>query len=62
MKKIKPVIAAIIILALAAGIAAVHLYAQNWTKRYSQELDNFFGEGNWVCIDEETKESIIYSD
>lgn len=33
----------------------------NWTIRFKDEIDNFFGKGNWECISEETKESIIYT-
>lgn len=35
---------------------------KDWTIRFKSELDQFFGEGNWECISEETKESIMYTE
>lgn len=62
MKKVKIIGAVIVLVAIIAGVIGIKLYSQNWPARYSGELDSFFGEGNWECIDEETKESIIYSE
>lgn len=35
---------------------------KNWINRFKSELDQFFGKGNWECISQETKKSIIYTD
>lgn len=58
VKKIGIVSLAILIVISAITI---HFVMNNWTIRFNWELDKFFGEGNWVCVDSETKESIIYS-
>lgn len=62
MKKFKLIGILCIAVVVAVGAVSVYLSSQNWTKRYASELDDFFGEGNWTCVDEETKESIIYTD
>ncbi len=53
----------LIIFALLIIISTIVLYFRmnNWTARFDSELDQFFGKGNWVCVDSETKESIIYT-
>ena len=62
MKKLKGILSICLIAALAAGIIfAVHKF-NDWTFRYRAELDAFFCEGNWECISEETKESLLYSE
>lgn len=62
MKKIKIFGMAGLLILIITGIVAIYLMSQNWTIRFKSELDTFFGEGNWECIDEETKDSIIYTD
>lgn len=62
MKKAKSIGIVGILILLIAGAVALYMAGQNWTVRFKSELDNFFGEGNWECIDEETKESIIYTE
>lgn len=51
-----------ILILIVVGLIVVYFRHQNWTIRFRSELDDFFGEGNWVYISEETKQSIIYSD
>ncbi len=62
MKKGKKILAMCLILALIAAIGAGILLSKNWPVRYSGEFDRFFGAGNWKCIDEETKKSMIYEE
>lgn len=62
MNKFKIIVAAVAVIAIAAGAVALSIYGKNWPARYSDQMDHFFGEGNWECIDEETKESLIYTD
>ena len=62
MRKAKNIaIAAAAILCVLAVIIG-GLLSRNWTIRFRSELNRFFGEGNWECLDQETKESIIYDD
>ena len=35
-------------------------YLRTWPLRFQGELDNFFGEGNWEVISEDTKDSMMY--
>ncbi len=44
------------------GIGAGYWKFQDWTFRFSDELDHFFGVGNWECIEEETNKSRMVSD
>ena len=63
MKKIRNAVIFIIILVIIAGgicLAYTYLGSGNWPKRFEAELDRFFGEGNWECVSEETKESRMY--
>lgn len=62
MKKIKKFGILGILIVIIIGAIACYFMSQNWTIRYKSELDDFFGEGNWECIDEETKESLIYTE
>ena len=43
-------------------IVGVYFINQNWTIRYASVFDGFFGKGNWKCIDEEKKDSLIYDE
>lgn len=64
MKKIVRILGIIGCLALAlvlAWLCSTYLGSGNWPRRFHAELDEFFGEGNWKCISEEEKESMIYS-
>lgn len=62
MRKVKNIVivtvAILCVLAIVIGI----ILSKNWTIRFHSELNRFFGEGNWECIDQETKESMIYDD
>ncbi len=58
MKKILAVL--IVLLILPAGFFTWR-YFNDWTLRYHSELDQFFGKGNWRCVDSEEKESIFAS-
>lgn len=62
MKKGKTIGIIVVIVLLIIGAVALYFASQNWTIRFKSELDDFFGEGNWECIDEETKESLIYTE
>lgn len=62
MKKLKLIALATILILCAAGILAGYFISRDWTIRFRSELDDFFGEGNWERISEETKESIIFTD
>lgn len=44
-----------------AWLFSTYLGSGNWPRRFHTELDEVFGEGNWKCISEEEKESLIYS-
>lgn len=57
MKRIMPVLIIFTII-ISLGIKVIN---GNWTFRYKSEFDNFFGEGNWEVISEETKESIMFT-
>ena len=64
MKKAK--IAAIGIAALLCMAGAVYLFSTylgngNWPKRFSSELDRFFGRGNWQVLSEESNLSRMYT-
>lgn len=58
MKKFKTLIPIIVILLIIILIVFA-ICQKNWTIRFSNYLDDFFGEGNWKCISEETKDSIL---
>lgn len=60
MKKVKKIGITFIFLVLVAGIVTAYFMGKNWTIRFKSEMDDFFGEGNWKCISEETKESIMF--
>lgn len=59
MKKLKSFIKIALILLLIILIALLINSLKKWPNRFSKELDNFFGKGNWECIDEETKKSLL---
>lgn len=64
MKKVVRSLCMIGCLALAIGIVWLcntYLGSGNWPVRFHAELDEFFGEGNWECVSEEQKESLMYS-
>lgn len=58
MKKAAVIVVALLVLIAGAGIYYINI---DWTVKFKDELDNFFGENNWEVISEETKESIMYS-
>lgn len=60
MKKVKKIGIVFIVLVLIVGMVVAYLMCRNWTIRFKSEMDDFFGEGNWKSISEETKESIMY--
>lgn len=59
MKKLKSIIVIILILSVIVLIVFSINSFRKWPKRFSKEFDNFFGKGNWECIDEETKDSLL---
>lgn len=52
----------LIILGCVIGLITNYFKYQNWLYRFEEELDQFFGEGNWEYIDKETKESMVYKE
>lgn len=55
MKKAKKLGAGIGIIIIVIALYGVYRFLSGWTIRYRSELDDFFGEGNWEVISEETK-------
>lgn len=62
MKKIKMYGIIFLICIFIISLFIVYYKNKNWTIRFKSELDQFFGEGNWECISEKTKESIMYTE
>ena len=62
MKVLKKLIIVIIPILLIAGYFTFKNINSDWTKKFSNEFDIFFGKGNWESVSEETKESIIYDE
>ena len=60
MKVLKKLIIVIIPILLIAGYFTFKNINSDWTKKFSDEFDIFFGKGNWESVSEETKESIIF--
>ena len=61
MNKTKKV-AFVMIVCLTTVLIVVFFLKQNWTIRYASVFDRFFGKGNWECISQETKDSLIYNE
>lgn len=61
MKKSKNFIIIFLTCVIIITICVLCYKFNNWTFRFKSELDQFFGKGNWECISDETKESIIYT-
>lgn len=64
MKKLKTIAMATAALLCIAG--AVYLFTTywgngNWPRRFSSELDRFFGHENWVVLSAETNQSRMYT-
>lgn len=57
-KKIVIISISIIIMIILIGL---YIYLNNWPYRFKNELDAFFGKGNWKYISSETKESRMYN-
>lgn len=57
----KKLISVLMIFTIVISLGA-RIINENWTLKYKSELNDFFGEGNWEVISEETKESIMYSE
>lgn len=67
MKKVKNTAIMTVLAVLVIGGAAILFYLvwqgkQEWPKRFQAELDEFFGEGNWEWVSEETKNSSMFKD
>ncbi len=62
MRKAKNIAIAAVIVLCALAVVIGTILSKNWTIRFHSELNHFFGKGNWECIDQETKESLIYDD
>lgn len=57
----------VILIIVLIGGAAVFLYSawqgrQEWPRRFRTELDEFFGEGNWEWVSEETRSSSMFEE
>lgn len=66
MRKVKNTIIMIAFVAVVIAAIIIPLYLnwqskRAWPDRFQAELDDFFGEGNWEWISEETKESSMYT-
>lgn len=62
MNKVKK-IGKICVLALCVlGVTAFFLIKANWPIWFGDELDRFFGEGNWQVLSSEEKESLMYTE
>lgn len=57
MKRFKKIGIVIICLAIIISLFSAYYISKNWVYRYEDELDQFFGEGNWEYLSKETKES-----
>lgn len=62
MKKVKQIGIGLLVVLLLGGAVWGYLAFQNWTIRFSSELDRFFGEGNWECVSMEEKTSRMYTE
>lgn len=70
MRKIKKNgIMAAVIVAVIAAIAVISILAyriwqnrQTWPDRFCEELNDFFGEGNWEWVSEETLKSSMFKE
>ena len=55
-------IAVLLVALFCGGVKlADYLYFGNWVVRYKSMLDNFFGEGNWYVVSDETEKEVIAS-
>lgn len=64
MDKVKATIIIVIgfiIVTIATVFAGVYFGNWNWPVRFEKEFDQFFGEGNWECIESERKKSSFFS-
>lgn len=62
MKKTKKLVLVIIVCLATVLIIVFFFLKQNWTIRYASVFNSFFGKGNWECISQETKDSLIYNE
>lgn len=54
--------AVLLIVIIYGGVRlANYLYFGNWVVRYKPMLDDFFGEGNWTVVSDETEKELIAS-
>lgn len=62
MKRLKQFLITLVVIGVVAGAVCGYLAFQNWSIRFSSALDQFFGEGNWECVSEESKTSRMYTE
>lgn len=60
LKKLKRIGITVIILVVVIGIISAYFLSKNWMYRYSDELDQFFGEANWEYIGKESNQSTAF--
>lgn len=60
MNKIKTFGLIIAAVAVIAIFIAIDWLWGNWTIRYKTQLDQFFGEGNWEVVSDDSKQSRVY--
>ncbi len=61
MKKVKQIGFYLGLLFLITGVFSLGWLWDNWTIRYSTQLDRFFGEGNWEVVSEDVHQSNMYT-
>lgn len=62
MKRFRSMGFTLIVIGCAIWFAISYFHKQNWVDYYKEELDRFFGEGNWEYIDKKTMKSGAYYD
>lgn len=57
MKKVKMIVGIIISLIIVISLIRGFNLRKNWMIRFEEDLDRFFGKGNWECVNVESKET-----
>lgn len=60
MGRLKKLCGAAVLLLAILGVFFIFYYFRTWPLRFRQQLNHFFGKGNWEQISSVEKESIIY--
>ena len=62
MKRLKRIGITLIVLICVIGLISAYFINQNWLYRYKAELDQFFGEGKWEYVSNESKRSTAFKE